>query len=333
MKKPFLSVLIVAFKRKEFIKIAINSVLAQKIPREFYEIIVIKNFEDKILDAFIKEHEIINVLTDSDGIGAKFSLGIIKSSGEVVIFLEDDDFFHRDKLAVVYELFKKHEKLGYYHNGYIPIDEDDLPIEIKLYENPKEMTYIHNNGTDESSLLNVLRHSFDYNSSSVSIRKSLILPYTNLLVRIKTTPDNFFYYFALASSCMSIFDQRQLTYYRVHNSASNPGGNEEEFYRSTKKLITSGIADLELINNTIEDKIVKHSVYCNLNSWKLRYLLVDKDVPRNEVSIRTGTCFSCFLFFKSVNFLRLTIFGFFLYLFPAFTRIIYYKNKTKFARK
>ena len=43
---PFISVIITAHNRKEFLLEAVNSALNQTLPKDEYEIIVVKNFQD-----------------------------------------------------------------------------------------------------------------------------------------------------------------------------------------------------------------------------------------------------------------------------------------------
>ena len=56
MNNPYISVIISAYNRKDFIMKAIESALDQDIDKSKYEIIVIKNFVDKDLDRFLKKN-------------------------------------------------------------------------------------------------------------------------------------------------------------------------------------------------------------------------------------------------------------------------------------
>jgi Glycosyl transferase family 2. len=48
-----ISVIVVTYNRKEFIKNAIRSVYNQLLDKRLYEMIVVKNFEDKDVDDYI----------------------------------------------------------------------------------------------------------------------------------------------------------------------------------------------------------------------------------------------------------------------------------------
>jgi glycosyltransferase involved in cell wall biosynthesis len=54
-----ISVIIIAYNRKIFLKDAIKSVLNQSLDRNLYEIIIVKNFNDKDIDDFIDPNGIV----------------------------------------------------------------------------------------------------------------------------------------------------------------------------------------------------------------------------------------------------------------------------------
>jgi Glycosyl transferase family 2. len=64
MNDVFISVIITAYNRKEFLLDAIKSALKQTLPKDKYEIIVIKNFKDNLIDDFINENNIKSILME-----------------------------------------------------------------------------------------------------------------------------------------------------------------------------------------------------------------------------------------------------------------------------
>jgi len=63
-KLPYISVIITAYNRKEYLLNAIKSVINQTLDKKYYEIIVIKNFNDKNIDDFINENKIISIISN-----------------------------------------------------------------------------------------------------------------------------------------------------------------------------------------------------------------------------------------------------------------------------
>jgi len=63
-----------------------------------YEIIVVINFEDERIDKFLEEHNVRNIVTKEEPLGARIIKGVEESRGEVVSFLEDGDFMNQKAL-------------------------------------------------------------------------------------------------------------------------------------------------------------------------------------------------------------------------------------------
>ncbi|MEM0135907.1 MAG: glycosyltransferase family A protein, partial [Thermoplasmatales archaeon] len=120
---PLISVIVSAHDRKKYLKEALGSCLNQTLPRNQYEIIVVKNFIDEEIDKFIQENHLLSVFTENTTLGQKMAAGIERSSGSIICFLDDDDKFVRDKLTYVSDAFKTINNLGYFHNALITIDE------------------------------------------------------------------------------------------------------------------------------------------------------------------------------------------------------------------
>lgn len=55
----YISVVITAYNRREYLIKAVNSVINQSLDSSYYEIIVIKNFEDNEIDNYLMNANII----------------------------------------------------------------------------------------------------------------------------------------------------------------------------------------------------------------------------------------------------------------------------------
>lgn len=187
---PEISVIITGYNRKKYILKAIESALSQDWDKNSYEIIVVRNFKDERIDELSKEHRIINIFMDGT-IGEFLYAGIMASRGRIVSFLDDDDLFVPGKLREVYEKFSG--DIVYYHNSFIPIDEDGNSV---IFTNKSK----------------------DFNMSCISIRKDII----NIdgLQRINTIQDTFMFLSATESLKAMVSDNLQLTYFRLHQSTT-----------------------------------------------------------------------------------------------------------------
>ena len=88
-----ISVIIVAYNRKMYVKQAVESVLNQTYDKNKYEIIVVKNFHDEDIDKFLIANKVNNIFSLNDEYGKQLSIGISNSNGDIICFLDDDDLF------------------------------------------------------------------------------------------------------------------------------------------------------------------------------------------------------------------------------------------------
>ncbi|MGC8615393.1 MAG: glycosyltransferase family 2 protein, partial [Thermoprotei archaeon] len=91
MSSPYISIIVTAYNRKKYLLSAVKSVLDQTLPRDHYEVIVIKNFRDDFIDSKLKEWGVTNLYSESVGLGAKIYEALQVARGDVISFLDDDD--------------------------------------------------------------------------------------------------------------------------------------------------------------------------------------------------------------------------------------------------
>jgi len=201
-----ISVIIIAFNRKDYLLQAIKSAVNQTLNRSLYEIIVAKNFNDEQIDAFMKKNNVKSIFYDKvnprSGYidqGAFYSLALEQASGDVLCFLDDDDYFVKEKLEKVHRIFERNRKVVYYHNRQIFIDDNGNRIKKR-------------------------RKGPDYNSSSISVRREVINPAK--LKKVEFSADTFLYLSALEYGGKILLGKELLTVVRIHSSRSNPDSQE-----------------------------------------------------------------------------------------------------------
>jgi len=126
---PETSVIIPTFNRLAFLKDAIDSVLQQTY-RDF-ELIVVDDGSTDGTQAYL--HSLGNVLQiiyqEKKGPGAARNCGIERSSGEYITFLDSDDLWQKNKLAVQVEVMKATDAMVSY--------TDEIWIRRGVRVNPK----------------------------------------------------------------------------------------------------------------------------------------------------------------------------------------------------
>ena len=214
-----ISVIITAYNRKNFLYDAVKSAIDQTIDKKLYEIIIIKNFEDKKINKLIeksKDIKIKQILLKSKLIyypgGMLISKALKKADGEVICFLEDDDIFEKNKLQQILKVFENNKNVVCYNNNKLIIDKNGKKIKNENEKNLEPfILYLHN-------INHKLIKKFNFNVSSISIHSNIInLSY---LRQVPLGMDIFLFYLSLINGEIYI-DNKKLTRYRVHNLNMN----------------------------------------------------------------------------------------------------------------
>lgn len=220
MTPPFITVLITAHSRAQFLPDAIRSVLKQSLERTRFEVIVLKNFEDQESDKLIQEHSLRSYILEAT-IGQALAIGLMLSDGEIICFLDDDDLFLPEKLSYVNQLFERDSRLGYVHNEMLAATSRTNELAALIGPISKRRSIVSDPMSSTSSIRRFGLHWRGFNMSSISIRKQWVLPLLGLLERIEAAQDGFFTTAALSLGVRALFDKSILTLYRYHTSMSH----------------------------------------------------------------------------------------------------------------
>ncbi|MGD1872502.1 MAG: glycosyltransferase family 2 protein [Mastigocoleus sp.] len=125
--KTLVSIVIANYNYGSFLATAIESVLNQSYSH--FELIVV---DDGSID---NSREVIELYGDNitaifqenAGQGAAFNNGIAHSTGEIICFLDADDYFHPRKLEKVVREFEKHPEWVQIAHGYIKTNSEGVP--------------------------------------------------------------------------------------------------------------------------------------------------------------------------------------------------------------
>jgi glycosyltransferase involved in cell wall biosynthesis len=226
LNPPFISVIITAFNRKQFLSSALDSIASQTLERSKYEILVVKNFLDDTIDLKLESLGAKTFLMGNENMGTYLATAVENSLGSILVFLDDDDEFENNRLEIIYDLFSKIEEIGYYHNDRVAIDASGKVLSESLDFRPAETRNVQRMGSflvknsplsksDADKLY--LVQAFNY-KSCLAIRKSKLIPFLPHFKLINRAPDYFMFYSALASGCALAIDSRKLTRYRLHGS-------------------------------------------------------------------------------------------------------------------
>lgn len=136
-RNPFVSVVINNYNYAQYLKEAIESVMGQTY-REFELIIVDDGSTDGSREIVLDYHhkypdKIVPVLKKNGGQASAFNAGFKISRGDIISFLDSDDFWMKERLEKVAAVFKRGKYSIVQHNMEL-VDENSLTLG-KLYRN------------------------------------------------------------------------------------------------------------------------------------------------------------------------------------------------------
>ncbi len=180
-----ISVIITAYNRDKYLAKAFDSLSNQTFKN--FDVILVSNFEYDI--SKFQGLQIFHIVSKG-AIGEFLTEGIKKASGQLIAFLDDDDYFSSDKLETIWKLFNNNSVI-YMHN---------------------KSQFFH-----DEQLINKFETKVDFNMSSITVRKSVLWNYLDMLNKISAAQDTFIYALALHDGGKLITSREILTYYRKSN--------------------------------------------------------------------------------------------------------------------
>lgn len=209
---------------------------------------MIKNFRHEFTDELCSSGKATCVDSNEPSMGKFLAAGMEKCTGDILVFLEDDDIWADSKLEAVESHFRKNEKLGYFHNAVIPISEDEEnSFRTREYESPDwagtDQYLIKEPMSEKAGVLKLGRYFPDFNLSSIAVKKAILNKNMGWLENAVTAVDTFIFLMALESNNSILLSREQLTKYRRHSlNQSGKAGNDarsslESLYAFTSKAL------------------------------------------------------------------------------------------------
>jgi len=121
------SVIINAYRRRNFVKEAVISAVLQNVPKNRYEVILVTDLNYSELNDIVAPYGHAIHYPNEKG-GAMYAKGIAEASGEIIAFLDDDDMFIQGKLKRVLEAYESSRLLGLYRHNVTFVNEKGKPL-------------------------------------------------------------------------------------------------------------------------------------------------------------------------------------------------------------
>jgi len=277
---PFLSVVLPAYSRPEFLLQAVRSVVSQRRSPTEPEIIVVKNFGEPVSDGYLERERVATIDFGSTTYGATIARAIERSRGEVVAFLEDDDAFDPGKIERLHEVFGGGSTVSYYHNDYREIDgrgatpPPSAPrrsIDRRVQGRDAE---VFDGPSKVGSFSRMADSVPEAHLSCVAMRRAALLRVLPRLARVPIGVDFFLFYAGLASDGAVMIDPGKLTVYRRHSSSASLALSTDPGWYP------------RLVDGTREMRTETRGMLTDLGARELLPIL-DRELSAHELYVRT----------------------------------------------
>jgi glycosyltransferase involved in cell wall biosynthesis len=213
MTEPAITVLIDTYNHERFIEQAITSAFEQDFPHSETEIIVVDDGStDRTPEIVRKFGPRVRLLRkDNGGQASAFNSGIAESKGDIVAFLDGDDWWAARKLSAVARAFEKNREVGVIGHGIVQVDENTQRGSVLLPKSPGIFDLKGPGGAQ------IFRNYMCFlGTSRVAIRKSILQQVIPIPESLRIEADEFMSAVAIALSGGLLLAE-PLTNYRLHD--------------------------------------------------------------------------------------------------------------------
>jgi glycosyltransferase involved in cell wall biosynthesis len=213
MTTPLVTVLIDTYNHERFIEEAIVSVLGQDFPPSDMEILVVDDGStDRTPEIVRKFGARVRLLRKQNGGQASaFNAGISEARGDIVSFLDGDDWWAGNKLTRVMQAMSDDPAVGIVGHGIVMTYLDGSEQSEVLREG-----FLFQANTLEGALLLRRRGAF-LGTSRMTIRTKLLRSIGPVPEALMVQADEYLYTLASVLTSARILPEK-LTFYRVHDS-------------------------------------------------------------------------------------------------------------------
>ena len=213
MARSFVSVLIDTYNHERFIEQAIVSVLEQDFPAADREIIVVDDGSTDRTPEIVKKFEphLRLLRKENGGQASAFNAGIPECKGEIIAFLDGDDWWATGKLQAVADALASEASVGIVGHGITEVFSDGRQHTELVREGPR----FRIDSVDSARTFR-LRKSF-LGTSRMTVRSEVLRKIARVPEALRIEADE--YLFTLAGVLSDALILREsLTFYRLHES-------------------------------------------------------------------------------------------------------------------
>jgi len=214
MPKPLVSVLIDTYNHEKFIEQAIVSVLEQNVPAAEMEVLVVDDGSTDGTPSVVRRFSprVRYLRKDNGGQASAFNAGIPETHGEIVAFLDGDDWWEKGKLSTALGQLAKRPEVGAVGHGWYEFYSGSAPHLLVL---PQRDYEIRLRSVADARLFSQLCGYLG--TSKLTIRRSVLDQVLPIPEELVVEADEYIFTLAPAIAPAIILNQ-PLFYYRFHEN-------------------------------------------------------------------------------------------------------------------
>jgi glycosyltransferase involved in cell wall biosynthesis len=233
MPMPRVSVLIDTYNHERFIERAITSVLEQNFPLDQAEILVVDDGSTDRTPEIARgfEPRVRLIRKPNGGQASAFNAGFRECAGDIVAFLDGDDWWAPEKLRRVVQELEREPQVGIVGNGIVQVLENGEQTSEVLHDTLRFRI-------DSAHGARIFRRrKSQMGTSRMTVRAEILRRILPVPEAIAIEADEYIFTLAAALSEVSILPE-PLTYYRIHggNLFQLAGFNREGMLRKQKSI-------------------------------------------------------------------------------------------------
>jgi hypothetical protein len=272
MSKPFVTALIDTYNHERFIEQAIVSVLEQDFPAAETEILVVDDGSTDHTPELVRKFAAkVRILRKANGgQGSAFNAAIPEARGEIVAFLDGDDWWAPGKLTSVADVFAKDAAVGLVGHAVTQVYADGH----QRAELPREVSRFRITSAEQAKTFR-MRKTF-LGTSRMAYRRAILQQIGPVPEELKFEADE--YLFTLAGLFGDVVVLREPhSFYRLHegNLFHISNGSQESIRR--KQQVLAALA------RVLEDKLRALRVRSDITKTIVEGVRAEADILRLTV--------------------------------------------------
>lgn len=267
-----MSVLVNTYNHERFIAQALASVVEQDFsPSDVETIVVDDGSTDSTPDLVARFTSRVRYIRKANGgqVSA-FLVGLTEARGEIVAFLDGDDWWAKDKVSTVVEAFERYPQVAAVGHGYMEVDAEGS---VRARMSPEREVLLDFATLDSARFAASLR--VFGGTSRLAMRRSVLdrtLPVPSELPFF----DNFIFTQAIAISGAALLP-KLLCYYRIHPRSLYASESGDMTNLRRRYLLERGLLEnlpTRLLRAGLSEEIVSAVLECErVDSQRLRLIL------------------------------------------------------------